>query len=184
MAEEPDDDALTAADDALDVLRAELSVAPSPDFAARVRARVAQRPQPAMRWRWLVPAAAAALLLAGAIAWMRETRSGRAPSVAVESPAPPPTVAERPPAPSSTAEPARAARTTVARVAARRAPEPIVPPGEEMRIARYVASVQKWPFESETLPRSDPQEPLADPAPIEVAPLQTAPLVPDEGSLR
>ncbi|HET9316886.1 MAG TPA: hypothetical protein VFQ51_14940, partial [Vicinamibacteria bacterium] len=72
MSEEHDD--LSAADEALRVLRADLSVSPSPDLAARVRARVAAPRQAAPRWRWLVPAAAVAVLVIGAVVWMRLAR--------------------------------------------------------------------------------------------------------------
>jgi hypothetical protein len=186
VSEEHDD--LSAADEALRVLRSELSVAPSPDLQTRVRARIAQRREPATPWGWLVPAAAAAVLLIGVMVWMRTHRTDRTPDVAVESPAPPPTVAHQTPAPTPSAEPVRAPRRAAApRTAARPAIEPIrpiVPPGEEMRIARYVASVRRRPFEADTLPESDPRVLLAEPAPIGIAPLSTAPLVPDEGSPR
>lgn len=187
MAEERRDDEMSAADEALRVLRVELSVAPSPGFQARVRARIAQRRKPAARWGWLVPAAAAAVLLIGVIVWMRAHRTDRTPSVAVETPATP-TVVDETPAPTPSAEPVRAPRRAAApRTAARPAIEPLrplVPPGEEMRIVRYAASVRRRPFQADTLPESDPEKPLADPAPIVIAPLETAPLVPDEGSLR
>ena len=186
MPEERDD--LSAADEALRVLRADLSVAPSPDFAARVRARVAAPPEPGRRWRWLVPAAAAAVLLIGAVVWMRLAGRLPAPIVAVELPAPPTTIAKAAPAPTPSPEPVRAARRVAAPdTAAPRAivrVRAIVPPGEEMRIARYVASVRRWPHEADTLPESDPWKPLAEPAPIAIAPISVAPLVPDEGSPR
>lgn len=187
MDDERSDDAVSAADEALDALRAELSVAPSPDFHARVRARVA-RPRAARRWGWIVPALAAAVLLIAAIVWMRAPRIDRTPSVARETPAPPPGAADGTPAPTPPAEPVPEPRRRAApRTASQPAIEPIrpiVPPGEELRLARYVASVRQRPFEADTLPESDPRELLADPAPIEIAPLKTAPLVPEEGSLR
>lgn len=184
MDDERSDDALSAADEALRALRAELSVAPSPDFQARVRARVA-RPRAARRWGWIVPALAAAVLLIAAIVWMSTPRSERRPTVAAETPTPP-TVAVEPDPPSAPADPVLPPRRAVARAVARGIEpiRPIVPPGEELRLARYVASVRQRPFEADTLPESDPRELLADPAPIEIAPLKTAPLVPEEGSLR
>jgi hypothetical protein len=185
VSEERDD--LTAADEAMRVLRAELSVSPSPDLAARVRSRLAPRREPWRAWGWLVTAAAAVLLI-GSIVWMRTSRVERPPAVAVVSPAPPPTVASETPAPAPSTEPVLAPRRPAARRTLARQPiapvRPIVPPGEEMRIARYAESVRRMPFAADALPESDPRELLADPAPIEIVPLKTAPLVPDEGSLR
>lgn len=185
MDDERSDDALSTADEALRLLRAELSAAPSPDFQARVRARLAQ-PRGGRRWGWIVPALAAAVLLVAAIVWMRAPRSDHAPTVAVETPAPP-AVANQTPAPAPPVEPVRPPRRDgVPRTVARRLEpvRPLVPPGEEGRIARYAASVQRWPYAAERLPESDPQALLADPAPIEILEIETAPLVPDEGSHR
>ncbi len=188
MDDERRDDALSAADEALDALRAELSVAPSPDFHARVRTRIAERRPPAHGWGWIVPALAAAVLLIAVIVWMRAPLSDRTPTAAVETPAPLSRAADTMPAPTPPAEPVPEPRRRAApRTASRPAIEPIrpiVPPGEELRLARYVASVRQRPFEADTLPESDPRELLGDPAPIEIAPLKTAPLVPDEGSIR
>jgi hypothetical protein len=188
------DDALSAADEALRTLRAELSVEPSPDFRARVRMRVAERPIRTPRWTWLVPAAAAAaLVLAGLVVARRGPRTGPALIKVVESPAPARQATEPKPSEPVSSEPrsierppstVRAARPAIARRDAKEVVEPLVPPGEGARIARYVASVSRRPFAPETLPVADPEEPLADPAPIEIVPLDVAPLVPDEGSPR
>jgi hypothetical protein len=177
MDEERRDDALI--DEALRALRAELSVAPSPDFQARVRARLAPRRAPAMRWGWAVPAVAAAALVA-ALVWPRSQRTVPGAATAVEPSAPPPSTAGPEPTGEAPGPPPRPSFR-------RRFPAPeraLVPAGEATRIARDAASVRERPFASDTLPHSDPSEPLAEPAPLEVAPLDTTPLVPDEGSMR
>jgi hypothetical protein len=182
--EEPDD--LSAADEALRALREELRVAPSADFQARVRARIEQPREPALRWVWLVPAAVAVLLI-GVAAWLLAPRTN-GPAVAVESPAPAPVVTATPLAPPTSVTPAPV-RPSPVRTTRRARPlaepiRPLVEPGEEARIARYVASVRHRPLDAETLAESDPHRPLVEPAPIELDPLDTAPLVPDEGSPR
>jgi hypothetical protein len=179
MAEDGHDDGMSAADEALRTLRSELQVAPSVGFEARVRERIAPRRVRAPRWAWALPLAAAALLAISVLVVMRGSeRTG--PTVA--STAPPP-VATRVPV----VEPPAVDRHSAPRPPQRRAParpavEPLVPEGEASRIARYAASVRERPLQAEMLP--DPREPLPDPAPIEITPLDTTPLVPDEGSLR
>ncbi len=184
MDEERSDGELSTADEALRVLRAELSVAPSPGLEARVRTRIAERRAPRLRWAWLLPAAAVAILAVGVLVWLRSQRPVAGPAITVRSPARPPStagpgpVAERPverPPVAHVPRPARRAADPV---------RPLVPVGEDMRIARYAVSVRQHPFETESLPLSDPSQPLAEPAPIEVVPLDTVPLVPDEGSIR
>ena len=63
-----------------------LKVEPSPQFAAGVRARIAEKPQPWSVWiRWAVPAAglaAAAIVLAFVVVQPKETRTPKAPQMA------------------------------------------------------------------------------------------------------
>ena len=180
MAEERSDDALSAADEALDALRAELRATPSPDFQARVRQRIAGRRTRARRWVWLLPAAAA---LVAVFVMLRGARQERGPATAV---ARPPVPTEAPTRAMPSPRPTAAAARTTHRVAARPVVEPVrplVPRGEGMQIARYVAKVRARPFADESLPYSDPSTPLVQPAAIASAPLQITP-VREEGSPR
>jgi hypothetical protein len=196
VSEEHDD--LSAADEALHTIREELRVEPSPQLAADVRARIAGRRIGSRRLRWILPMAAALVLAAGGALVLLRDRPGHVSRATDAAPsAKPPSPAVEPIAPASEIEPATPARNVKPAAAATasvpiragirpeiRPVQAIVPAGEEARIARYAESVRQRPFEADTLAESDPRELLTDPAPIEIAPLKTAPLVPDEGSLR
>lgn len=197
MPEERPDDDLSAADEALRTLRDELRVEPSPQLAADVRARIAGRRIGSRPLRWILPAAAALVLAAGgALLPLRREPGLVGPAAEVAPPTKAPSPAVEPIAPANEVEPATPARDVEPAAATARVPiragirpeirsvKAIVPPGEEERIARYAASLRRLPYNAEELPALDPGEPLPDPAPIDVALLDTTPLVPDEGSLR
>ena len=169
MTHEPDLDAFDRD------LQALLRVEPSPDFMAGVRARIEQAPPARSAWWWLAPALAAgvaALLLARAA-----TRTAPAP------PETPRAIAAAPPRPGPPLSPAGApaplARLTAPRP--RRAPAPpevIVPPDGERALLAFVAAANARgarrvaPLTASTAA----DEPLAPPAPIDIAPLETPPL--------
>jgi hypothetical protein len=131
-----------------------LDVAESPDFAARVRRRIASvhTPAPVLRWRRIVmPAAAAAVVIvaAGAAVWRARP---------VEAPQPLPAIrltlstlrpAELPPAQGVSAFriPARVSRPQAAAVttAAHAEPEVLVPRAEIEMYRRLIAAAQNAP---------------------------------------
>ena len=197
MLEERPDDELSAADEALRTLREELRVEPSPQLAADVRARIAVRRIGSRPSRWILPLAATLVLAAGGALLLSRREPGPVgPATEVAPSTKPPTPAGGPIAPASEVEPATPAREVKPAAATAGLPiragirpeirsvQAIVPAGEEVRIARYAASLRRRPLDAEALPALDRSEPLPDPAPIDVALLDTTPLVPDEGSLR
>jgi hypothetical protein len=161
-------------------LRALLSVEPSVDLVAGVRARLAEAAPPPVRWRVLVPALAAGL--AAVLVARVLTRPAPRP------PAPPRAVAAAPrpivpsPAPLPAGEPGRPpvppARPAV------RPPDVIVEPGQEEALLRFVAArnVRAVSSPSGMAASTALDAPLAPPPPIEIAPLEVPSLFDTAGS--
>ncbi len=149
-------------------LRADLSITPSPEFEARVRQRIDERP--ARRWTWMrsyawLSAAAAVVVVAGALALLN--RDTPANPLHPEIPAPAPAV--NPPAPVRQVASAAPRRALPVRVpAVRREPEVLVPPQLEAirRLAQEGIQVQAEPV----------QKMAGVPDPLEVQPLVVEPI--------
>lgn len=156
-------------------LRAELSITPSPEFEARVRQRIDDRP--ARRWAWMpsyawLTAAAAIFVVAGAVVLLNrnpvppEQPEVPAPARAlapVVSPASP----EREVASAAPDAPRHAQPVRVP--AAIRAPEVLVPPQQAEAIRRLVRQGIEVPAE--------PVQTIAGvPEPLEVQPLVVDPI--------
>jgi hypothetical protein len=161
---------------------------PSPGLAARIRWAVAEaeaRSPWRLGWLWPATAAAATVLVALAV-WV-----GRAPSPPAAVPTAPPRPAV--PAPRSAVAPhvdsaasAREAHLVPRpRTAARRAvlaePEVLVPKGEEENLLRFAAIIQRDGLAPPgLLALGKAPADLAEPAPIEIPPLEIVPLDPAE----
>ena len=181
-------------DDPLEQLRIELSVEPSPEFAAKVRARIAREPK--RRWTtmamWSLAAAAAVVVLA-VVALRPRGEQGRpiavkeAPSpvaalatpAAVGPPAPKAPAAEA--APATTPGPARhavfaAVRHADVERAAAGSPrlEVLVPPDQRRAIDRLISDLNGGRLDPTVLAFAsvDQQAELAKPATIAVAPIE------------
>jgi len=185
-----------------------LATEPSTGLAARIRTAVAEAepsPSPAGRFGWLWPAtAAAATLLVALAVWV-----GRGPSplpetrVAVEAPRPSPVIPSqdlRPPCPEGSAIPANSsspgssgsplsARMAAARQGRRpvpaqavpREPEVLVPPGEAEALLRFATIVHRDRHTPGAfLAAGRPSPDLAEPAALDVTPLEIVPLDPAE----
>jgi len=183
--------ALALVDSELAELR---SAEPSPELAVRIRSAVAasgaEQAKPA-GWPWAALAAAAALLVAVAVVVRfgatpaRQVTAGRpAPPASVtptpEAPAPAtaaattePAAAPRPSPRSETGRPERPARTAPTE------PEVLVPPGEAEALLRFAASLQQRGVSRDSLLVADLTAPLAEPAGLEIRPLEIVPLDPD-----
>ena len=178
-------------------LAAALDVAPSPEFVARVRQRVAREPRPLGFWRgWriAVPALAAAVLMAIGLAVMTR-RSPAAPQRLQARSLP--TVDMRP----VVADPPRAVRADASRVAAlaapfvrtvarreepewpvnRTEPEVLVPPEEIEMYRRLFAAAQTVPH---AVVVESPKDIVAarDISDIAIEPIKIEPIAPPPGS--
>lgn len=171
-------------------LRAELSIAPSPEFEARVRQRIDEHPVLRSRWMpaygWLAAAATLALATVVGIAIMSRNdtdgadltpRAGqdvRLPSEPRVSPAPSSPV-PLPEAPRS--EPSvRIAASRPAPV--RREPEVIVPLNQLEAVRRLAVAVNEGRIDA-AAPAAGPLQPPAEPVPpaeVVVAPIVVEPL--------
>jgi hypothetical protein len=181
------------------------SAEPSPGLAARIRQAAAEakasgsaldrRPSPAWRlgWLWPVMAAAAALLVALAVVQGRGTRETPDARVAVDAeppgeeapPADEPASTEAFPGKRPTPQIVPRADPRFRRVGTRddgpSEPEVLVPPGEGEALLRFVALVHRDGVSPAQLASAgqDSVE-LAEPSPIEIAPLTIVPLDPAE----
>ena len=177
--------ALALADAELDGL---LAVEPTPELAVRIRQAVAEA-GPSRRlwlgWLWPAMAAVATLLVAFAVL-------GRG-----TSPAPEPRVeADVRPSPTASPQVAESARPALDTRARRdgaptrpRAggrgipaePEVLVPPGETETLVRFVSLVYRDRLAPTSLAAAgQPSADLAEPAPLEIKPLEIVPLDPAE----
>ncbi len=134
-------------------IKASLAAEPSPDFAARVRRRLAEESLSSRTWLsgWMVAAAGALAVLALVAVWLGQRRGSRM-ETAVRTEATPAPAQSRPspvtqssgagekPAAASAVRPARLARHSAA-VAANE-PEVLVPPGQWSAIVRFAQAVQ------------------------------------------
>jgi hypothetical protein len=168
-------------------LQAELAVTPSPEFAAKVRARVAE--QPARGWfgGWRVVAASVAVV-AGAVVAVVMWRGGAAASHVAAPPAvtklaaSPPAAVEPPALPmvAATRQPRLARPAAVAvRTALRPEPEVLVPPDERIALTRLLVALKEGrafvpAAESLFDEQTGELKPLAAIAPLVVEPLTTA----------
>ena len=162
--------------DPLDRLSAELDVAPSPAFAAQVRARVQAERSPGVLNRWMV--AAAALAVVGAV-WFGFGKGGpeiEAPTAPNAAVAPPPSRGIEAPAAPDTVVPAvrpaaaaRAARPRQARGPALRstglALEVLVPPDQMAGLQQLRAAILDGRLDPGDLPPNrlewgTPEEPV------------------------
>lgn len=142
-------------------LQAALSVSPSPDYVARVRAKIAQAPPPSPFVGWLKPAAAiaCAVVLTIAATLLREdtrpqiapTKAGLKPSTTnLSSTTNTPSVATVTPSPTPVAPTLRSAR--LAAPAQSRAsaveplPEVIIAPGDVEALRQFVTSASEVRF--------------------------------------
>jgi hypothetical protein len=194
---------------ALHVLRQALAVAdaemaglaatePSPDLAARIRRAVVESgaagpafeawPSPAWRFGWLWPAVAAgaALLVALAVGLERGTAPAPEPRVAVDdrpSPIPSPRPADSAPPQVVPRDVARVGPEAprAERAVAPAEPEVLVPPGEREALLRLVALVHRERMAPPGLAAAGQlSADLAEPAPIDIPPLEIVPLDPAE----
>jgi hypothetical protein len=174
-------------DDALRDLRTELTVTPSPEFAAKVRERIDAQPETTPRglWMWAGAAATGAAAVIAVAVW-------RAPHPATVTPAPVASVAQSVPAPGPApavtppaGEPIAPKRsvtslTPAVRVAREhREPEVLVPPDQLNAIRRLMAAVRTGALANApaapTLIDPDTGE-LIPPKPIEIPLITVDPL--------
>ncbi len=174
------------------------SAEPSPELPARIRRAAAEvdvaEPRP-WRWAWVAVAAALFLAVGVAIRW----RTGRVATprqpIALASPSvsPMPVTPEGPsarpdvttPGPAPTAGPRLATTEARRRPSAppRRPAEPevLVPPGQQEALLRFVALAHGQQVTPRTLQSTGvPSFDLAQPAPLEIKPLEIVPLDPAE----
>jgi hypothetical protein len=170
-------------------LQAELRLTPSPEFAAKVRARTAEAPARGWFAGWRLAAASVTVLGCAVLAvvmWSGGGPISGAASVPVVArlESPPPVIVGRPAPRAVTTVPGgrdRVVRPAVvaARLAARSGPEVLVPPDERLALARLLVALKdgravvpaaESAFDEET----GELKPLAAIAPIVVAPLSTA----------
>ena len=182
-------------------LEAALDVEPGPEFAARVRARVAARrvrPRRAVALSWMGGLAAAAALVLGFRLLIPGPEAGGPPPLARVSPSgredPSGSAPAGPPAPAPSsrtvrAGPERAARVVRAdarasvRPALRRpaAPVVLVPPGQRAALRRFAQALWRPGVEPPARLLDERQEmEVVAPAPLSVAPLQVPPLEPPD----
>lgn len=175
MSREPGRDLLDRVDDEL---QQALDVAPSPEFLARVRERVARETATSHPWmQWLVFAAAGAgTLVFGA--WLMQPQSTpRANAVAewrVERlPLKPPAAAAPPAETRRPAEAPASPRAPVARPAQRALePEVLVPAGQETLLRRLAEDVRQQRVDPASLFVSSPQ--TGEPKGIGITPIEVA----------
>lgn len=173
-------------DETFQALQAELTLTPSPEFAAKVRARVAEAPPRGWFGGWRL-AAASALVLAGAVVAVVVSRSGMATSAVAPLPAVArvesvgPAVIEPPAGAFGAAEQPRAARpwTNATRTAARLEPEVLVPPDQRLALTRLLLAIKDGravvpAAENAFDEMTGELKPLAAIAPLVVEPLSTA----------
>jgi len=175
-----------------DEIREALDVDPSPEFLARVRARIAGEPAPsAWRWSWGLAAACAlatSVLLATIVLRPHETR------LATEVAQPPHAIAEHhPPTAASTAQadagprPARGVTRPVKPVAAQAAesePEILIDQREMQTLRRLIAGVRNGRIDLTAAQNSASHSP-AEPEPVAdivIAPLTIEPIAPVPGA--
>jgi putative zinc finger protein len=164
---------------------------PSPQFMARLRARIATEPAPTRlnwgAWRIWEPAtqgrlsyAAGAVVLATILAVLliglpRRHVSGSAVAEVTPRTSASPSVATDPPKTSVFPEQPRKklASGSVGASRIRREPEVLVPKGELLAVARFYEAVHSTPVDSEQLyaAQEEPQKPL-ELKPIEIRPLE------------
>lgn len=158
-------------------LQKALDVAPSPEFLARVRERVARETAPAHPWmRWLVFAAAGAGTLAFG-AWLLQSPSTPPGSLGVASSRREPrgeSPAAEPPAPRAPERSARASSPLAAIGPTQ--PEVLVPPGEEELLRRFVAAVRSGHVDASAIVTVAEPQPTPD---LAIAPLDVKPLTMD-----
>ena len=164
-------------------LKSALSLAPSPDFEARILQRVeADRPSRWPHYGWL--AAAASLVIAAGVfyAWNRTSvvvAPVAAPQI-VEQTAPAPVMPPpEVPAGKNATEPPRVVAVRVARSAPRGAePEVLVSVNQMEAVRRLVRAVNEGRIEAPAEPLEGPTAPLAQlgVAPLVVEPIPLSPL--------
>jgi hypothetical protein len=177
-----------------DDLRQLLTAEPAPDLAARIRQAATER-EPSYAFRpgfWLQALGAAVLLAVALVAFRGKPNAARH----VASVAPRPEQASGTPRPGPAAEStlnaaavAPVAPTLTRAVRASRRgnapaePEVIVPPGGAEALVRLVALVHREQIQPSVLASvGQPSADLAEPAPIDIKPLEIVPLDPAESS--
>jgi len=182
-------------DDALLDLRQELSIEPSPEFAAKVRQRINATPERRgwTIWAWTTIAATCGIAVVAGVLWLREDRNSVTTTIATATPNVAPVVSPSPitniaqtttpaPAPSLQMMANRTRTTRVTNVAAPREKElEVLIAPEELLIVRQLMSEAQHNMRRE----GPPSRMLIDPAtgelipakPIEI-PLITVELLP------
>ena len=157
-------------------LRDALAIEPSPEFACQVRARIAARRSPPLRWTYGLAAAAVCVLALGLGWWVT---SGDATSEGVQQ-------AHRdvhlnPERVTATVAPVEASRETSPAPGVRLRPQPermpepevIVPADRALALARFLELAREGAVTAETL---KPVASAAAPATLEIKPLVVAPI--------
>jgi hypothetical protein len=169
-------------------LRDALAIEPSPDFAQKVRARIAARQSPAVWWKFALPVAAACALVVGLGVW-GHWRPGESAGAIVQRAGSDvglrPEVRSKPDAKVSANRPKLAAvRTKVRTIPESTAePEVIVPPDRAVALARFLELARRGAVNEETLKpvASAAPPPVLEIAPIVVTPLSVPELEPQSG---
>ncbi len=166
-------------------IEAGLAVEPSPDFAARVRRRLAEESLGSRTWLsgWMVAAAGALAVLALVVVWLGQRRGSRmetavrteatqAPAQSRPSPVTQSSGAGEKPAAARAVRRAQVARRRV--VAEPNEPEVLVPPGQWSAIVRFEQALRSGRVDA-SLVLKEPAESLALEE-LKIPPLQLAKL--------
>lgn len=174
-------------------LRRALSVEPSPEFAAKVHARIAQPASASGRrtWHW---AAAAVCILTLALGWRLTGRPGEeitavppalaSADVRLEREPPPAARPQRPARPTHDRRRVTAAAIPIAPPQPRAETHVVVPPGNVRALTKLLALVRSGGVDEESLrPAVPPAAPVTlDVAPIVVPAISVPPLEIDVGA--
>lgn len=166
-------------------LEASAAVEPSPEFAARVRMKIAEQPVPAPSWfgGW-VPAAAGALAVLALIVWLmprREVTPAHSPSAGpIAKGAPigdePPRTARMTPPIAKPPRPLRVQPATVLAATRTALPEVLVPRDQQLGIQWLYNALERQPARLGGILAEVAAQTEAAAAPIQIQELKIAPL--------